>query len=829
MGRPRTDLTISAASTDPEPEPYSGERPRHFVQFFEQEETLIRSLGDYMSAGLVAGDVCIVVGTGAHRDALRGRLLDAGHDVDLALDSGQLVLLDAAETLSGLLIRGYVDVARMRDRLGDILERARAAGRGVRIFGEMVALLWAAEQRETAVELEERWNELQAEHGFSLFCAYPFHELGGEEGLSALRQVCDSHSELLPPESFATIPSPSDRLRSIVQWRHKAQLLESEIAERRRAEESLRATKEELEQQVQDLRRLHELSVGLAGILDVTTVLREVLRGALAVSGTSIGLLSLTPDDADGRTDGLALRVHSGFDEDFLKESEWIPAGYGACGTCLARRQRVIVEDTDTDPIFADCRETARRGGFRACHSTPLVTRSRRIIGVLSVHFREPHRPSDRETRLMDLFAQAAADAIENARLHERSRRELDERHQLLLREQEARTESEKAGRLKDEFLATVSHELRTPLTSIIGWTHMLRHDKLDEAMTARALETIERASTAQAQLVEDMLDVSRMISGKVRLTVTPVDPAIVVQAACNAVQLAATSKDIRVSVTNGPPAPCGFHVLGDASRLQQVVWNLVANAVKFTPKGGHVDVRVHRDRDFTTIEVRDDGEGIDPAFLPHLFARFRQADGSSSRRHGGLGLGLAIVRHVVELHGGTVDASSEGIGRGSTFTVRLPMMPTAAEPALLPEIDVTAAEERRAVAESSPLRGVRVLVVDDDADTLAMLKAVLEDQAVAVTTAASVGEALQRLEDGEFDVLVSDLAMPGEDGYSLIRRLRAREGLSGRPLPAIALTAYVRVEDRRRALAAGFQMFVPKPIEPEELSSTIATLAQRS
>jgi signal transduction histidine kinase len=270
----------------------------------------------------------------------------------------------------------------------------------------------------------------------------------------------------------------------------------------------------------------------------------------------------------------------------------------------------------------------------------------------------------------MDLYARMAADAIENARLHQQAQQELKEREQLLVREQHARAEAEHAGRMKDEFLATVSHELRTPLTAIIGWSQRLRSGRLDESKMARALEIIERSAVAQAQVVEDILDVSRMIMGQFQLHVEPVDVASVINAAIDAVQLAADSKGIHLEVKLDPAAR---HIMGDATRLQQVIWNLLVNAIKFTPSGGHVNVKLTRAGWNAQIIVSDTGEGIDPDFLPFIFDRFRQADGTSTRAHSGLGLGLAIVQHLVELHGGTVQASSPGEGCGATFTIMLP------------------------------------------------------------------------------------------------------------------------------------------------------------
>ncbi len=394
-----------------------------------------------------------------------------------------------------------------------------------------------------------------------------------------------------------------------------------------------------------------------------------------------------------------------------------------------------------------------------------------------------------------------------------------------LVREQMARAEAESANRMKDEFLATVSHELRTPLNAIMGWSHMLRSGRLDPATMARAFETIDRNAKSQAQLIEDILDVSRVITGRLRLNMGPVDVASVINSAIDSVQLAADSKGIHLGVTLDPSIR---HTVGDAGRLQQVIWNLIANAIKFTPSRGRIEVRVERFDAALQLCVSDNGVGISADFLPFIFDRFRQADSTSTRAHGGLGLGLAIVRHLVELHGGSVRADSAGLGKGATFTIRLPLA-VDSRPAKnrqdRSEENSWSAEYKERIAESHSLDNVRVLLVDDDQDNLQLLAMMLSGQRARVQTAASAEEALQVLEWYKPDVLVSDLAMPGEDGYSLIGKVRGMEIL--KHIPAVALTSYVRIEDRARALSAGFNMFVPKPIEPLELIAAIANLAE--
>ena len=399
------------------------------------------------------------------------------------------------------------------------------------------------------------------------------------------------------------------------------------------------------------------------------------------------------------------------------------------------------------------------------------------------------------------------------------------EREQLLAKEQAARAEAEAANRMKDEFLATLSHELRTPLNAMVGWTQLLRTRKFDEKTTVRALETIDRNTKSLAQLIEDVLDVSRIITGKLRLNVRPVELVPVIEAAIETVLPAAEAKNIRIeSILDSSVGS----VLGDANRLQQVVWNLLSNAVKFTPKGGRVEMRLEAINSRVQIRVSDTGQGINPDFLPYVFERFRQADSTTTRSYGGLGLGLAIVRHLVELHGGTVDAESPGLGLGATFIVNLPLRAVRVEVSEPQQVQPTAAGEVPTISGSS-LDGLRVLVVDDEADARDLLTTVLRQYGAEVTAVATASEALEALKQLKPNVLVSDIGMPEEDGYALIRKVRALDAEQGGRIPAVALTAYARAEDRKQALLAGFQLHVPKPVDPTELAVVVANLTGRT
>ncbi len=408
---------------------------------------------------------------------------------------------------------------------------------------------------------------------------------------------------------------------------------------------------------------------------------------------------------------------------------------------------------------------------------------------------------------LAEELARRAAMAIDNARLYE------SERH--------ARTEAEAATRARDAFLATVSHELRTPLSPILSWARMLQKGTLDADKARHALETIERSARSEAQLIEDLLDVSRIIAGKLRLDVRRVDLVPVIRAGIAVVQPAADAKNIRVQAILDPEAGT---VAGDPERLQQVAWNLLSNAVKFTPEGGRVQVVLKRLHAHVEVAVSDTGQGIRPQFLPRIFQRFEQADSSMTRAHGGLGLGLAIVRHIVELHGGSVHAESAGEGRGAVFTVKLPLLMrrTAGEvEGRHPKVGAPTNGH-----DTPALNGLRVLVVDDEPDSNDVVSALLSSCGAEVRIAGSVAQALEVLTQWRTDVLVTDIGMPGEDGYGLLMKVRGQPGESAR-LPAVALTAYASRDDRIRLLSAGFQAHVPKPVDPDELVTVVANLGR--
>jgi PAS domain S-box-containing protein len=432
----------------------------------------------------------------------------------------------------------------------------------------------------------------------------------------------------------------------------------------------------------------------------------------------------------------------------------------------------------------------------RSSMTAPLMARGRTFGAITVLSTRDERRFDEADLALLEELAARAALAIDNARLYR---------------------DAQEANRTKDEFLGTVSHELRTPLTAILGWAHILEK-KRDPESIERGLAIIERNAKSQAQIIEDILDVSRIISGKLRLDLRAVELAPAVQAAIDVVRPSAEARGIELAARLEEGLG---QVLGDADRLQQVAWNLLSNAIKFTPKGGRVELHMTRVGSAARMVVRDTGKGIDPEFLPHVFERFRQADSSTSRAHAGLGLGLSIVRHIVELHGGYVRAESAGKGKGATFVVDVPL-----------HAPTRVAEARASTPSPSPngrrLDGLKVLVVDDEPDARDLIAVILGDQGAEVTTAASASEAFKQIVSVRPDVLVSDIGMPGEDGYWLIRKVRALKDDLAR-VPAIALTAYARADDARKAFLAGYQMHVAKPVEPATLTAVVFDVGGRN
>ncbi|MES1244070.1 MAG: ATP-binding protein [Acidobacteriota bacterium] len=585
---------------------------------------------------------------------------------------------------------------------------------------------------------------------------------------------------------------------------------------------------EQLREQSEVLETINRLGRILSAELDLQKLVQAVTDAATELTGAHFGSFFYNVLDEKGAS--YMLYTLSGIPREAFANFP-MPRATKLFGPTFRGEGTIRIADVRKDPRHG---QNPPYHGMPPGHlpvvsylAVPVVSRSGEVIGGL--FFGDPRAGvfTERHERIIEGLAAQAAVAMDNARLYDAAQQALRERETLLASEQAARQEAEVASRAKDEFLGLISHELRNPLNAILGWTRLLAGGQLDPVALVRAVDTIDRNAKLQARLIDDMLDVSRIVSGKLRLDAQPVDLTGVIHAAVDTSRSAADAKEIRLQIVLDFGAGV---VLGDPVRLQQIVWNLLSNAIKFTPKNGRVQVQLERVSSHVEITVSDTGPGIDEDFLPHVFERFRQADSSASKKHGGLGIGLSIVRHLVEMHGGAVTAGNRVDPSGAVFTVRLPLMAVKplAEPADPQRVHPAAGGS---VSFDCPpeLQGVKVLAVDDEADARHLLTAVLERCGAAVRTCSSAADVVATLEDFEPDVLVSDIGMPGEDGYALIRRVRAWEAEGGRkPVPAVALTAYARVEDRLQALLAGYNMHVPKPVEPAELAIVIASLSSK-
>jgi PAS domain S-box-containing protein len=550
-------------------------------------------------------------------------------------------------------------------------------------------------------------------------------------------------------------------------------------------------------------------------------VLETIVRDAETQSADGMLCSILVMDETGQR---LLLGAAPSLPRAYNQSIHGLPIGpsAGSCGTAAFQRRPVFVTDIASDPLWESYRELATPHGLAACHSTPIFNGEGTVLGTVALYYREPRQPSARDNDLIRSATHMAGIVLEKDRVDRRLRLSLEA-------EQAARGEAERASRMKDEFLATLSHELRTPLNAILGWTRII-HLKPDlPTDLLQGVDVIERNARAQATIIQDLLDMSAIVSGKVRLNMQPLDVETVAQAALDTVAPAAQAKQIQLACLVQTPGDT--LVSGDGSRLQQVLWNLLSNAVKFTPREGRVEVMVRRAGSNVDVHVSDTGAGIAPDFLPHVFDRFRQADASTTRRFGGLGLGLSIVKQIVELHGGTVRAASPGVNRGATFTVSLPVavLRAEAEPEAQPAQPTAPHRAQGAAPDHAEVEGVRVLVVDDDLDAREMVRRLLEERRASVRTAGSADEAMRLLLEQRFDVLISDIGMPGEDGHALMQRVRALGPAAGGDVPALALTAYARPEDRAHALRSGFQLHAAKPIEPATLFTLVAGLARRA
>jgi len=586
----------------------------------------------------------------------------------------------------------------------------------------------------------------------------------------------------------------------------------TDVDQVKRAEQALRDESHVLE-------LLNSTGTTLASTRDLRSLLQAVTDAATHIAGARHGAFLYHPQEHGNSGNLFSLFTVSGASPaEFEAFGESGTSGLFAPG--IAGHGVVRSDDILFDARFQSLPNA--HPPLRSYLSVPVVAHSGEALGTMFFGHPEPGVFSERTERIVRGIAAQAAVAIDNARLYEAAQRAADERKVLLENERVARAEAERVSNMKDEFLATLSHELRTPLSAILGWAQVLRRGSRDQNDLQRGLQTIERNARSQAQLIEDLLDMSRITSGKVLLDMQTVAPAGFIDAAVETVRPAADAKNIRIE--KHYTTDTGM-VAGDPARLQQVVWNLLSNAIKFTPRDGQVDIDLSRNDTSVLITVRDNGAGIKPEFITHVFERFRQADASMTRRHGGLGLGLAIVKQLIEQHGGTVRAESDGEGQGASFTIELPLAkqqapaPRSARAAMIlptpstPEMTVL------------DLSGVDALVVDDDRDARELIKRILNDCGATVRIAASARDAIDLFTEAPPQLLISDLGMPEVDGFELLDWVRRLPRAQGSQVPAIALTAFARSEDRLRALESGFSAHISKPVEPSELIATVASV----
>lgn len=548
---------------------------------------------------------------------------------------------------------------------------------------------------------------------------------------------------------------------------------------------------------------------------------REFLRTATAVLGSHLGASRCAyASVADDRDTVTVIGDYTHACASLV--GEFRLSAFGKSIVAAARKGRtLVVSDIESVADSTAVRDKYTALGIRAFVSRPLI-RNGRLAALLSVQQSEPREWTSEEVRLIEEVAERSWSAIDRIS----AANELDHsRERLLSAERAARLAAERAGRMKDEFLATLSHELRTPLSAIMGWAQLLSSKPNDAQLAAEGASVILRNAAVQAQIIDDLLDMSRIVAGKVRLEIVPVDFAVLLAESIDTVRTAANAKGIQVTLSAPERLP---QISGDPQRLHQVFWNLLSNAVKFTPCDGRIDVTITLDGGQIAVAVKDNGEGIDPAFIDHAFDRFKQADASSARRHGGLGIGLAIVRQLVELHGGAVSASSAGPGMGSEFVVRFPLKSRIVAEGVTEDLDSEALrrEQRGSLDVSLPrLDGVRILVVDDEFDTREAARRLLAARGAEVVDAADAGYAFELLRTAHPDILISDIGMPGEDGLSLMRRIRNLPPESGGAIPALALTAYVRAADRESAAEAGFDDLLGKPCSEAALVRALVKL----
>ncbi|HZQ20043.1 MAG TPA: ATP-binding protein [Terriglobales bacterium] len=617
----------------------------HSVQFYEQDAILLDGLVPFIGSALGAGDSAIVIATKVHREGLANRLRAQGIDISVAVAQGRFMQLDAAETMNKFLVDSWPDAKLFRDVIGGTVERLAAAAtssrKEVAAFGEMVALLWSEGKAEAAIRLEQLWNELAQTHSFKLHCAYPIADFSDREHSEKLKLICAEHSAVFPTESYMGLVTEDERLRTVATLQQKANALERLAAERER----LAVT---LADEVEELRRIHDLATRMSW-LDMNAVVRDVLKSVAAVHRTEMGLLSLRIPNHNELYPAASL----GFSSVFLEQIARVPEGAGACGTCLQTRERVIVADTETDEIFAPYRDAARLAGFRSVHSTPLLDRSKQLVGVLSVHFKEPYCPSEREQRLTDLYARLAVCAIENARLYEALQDEFSQRKQA----QQALIQAEKlaaAGRLA----ATIAHEINNPLEAVTNYLFLARKNPAVPPEVRRHLDIVDEELDRVAHIAQQTLGFYRDNSEPQYVEVTKS-----IEGVLTIYERKLQYKNLRVETDFTPD----LNVWVLQGEFRQAISNLIANAIDASSDGGRILIRTHIRDSRACITIADTGVGMAREVKEKVFTPF-----FTTKEQVGTGLGLWTTKTLIEKHGGRVLLRSKEL-RGTVMSVILP------------------------------------------------------------------------------------------------------------------------------------------------------------
>jgi PAS domain S-box-containing protein len=773
----------------------------HTVQFYETEEALHSLASDFIAEGLIAGERVIVVATEAHRREFAAKLRAKRIDYE----AGRLLMVDAEQMLSSFMSGEMPDAGRFNEHVGGAIRNHNSDGSTIRIYGEMVDVLWRDGNTDAALRLEDFWNDIEKEIPFSLLCAYSLSRFFGECETVGFESICRRHDQVVPSlrQALAAQQRSEAELKDFVDnapiglhwigpdgkilWANDAELA---FLGYTRAEyvghhiNEFHADQDVLDDILRRLKRNEEIHDYETRVVTKDGSVKHVAitSNALFVNGEFIHTRCFTRDITDRKRlqDGNAFLLDAttalNRTLDYETRLREIPR---LVIPRLADRCSVDVEDEHAMLDVAD-------------HTMVVPMKSGdRILGSITFTGidRKPYDAVD--VALATEFAQRAAIALENARLYQLA---------------------QVANRTKDEFLATLSHELRTPLTAILGWSRMMLLGGFDAETTRTALETIERSAHTQAALIDDLLDLSKIVTGKLTLQTDLVDLTTVVYNAVQTTKLAADAKNITLDVAGISERAI---VIGDATRLQQIVWNLLSNAIKFSENGGRVSLSLDRVQGDVRIVVRDAGRGINPEFLPHVFEPFRQADGASTRMYNGLGLGLAIVKYLAEHHGGNVAAESAGPGLGATFTVTLPLAARRSK-------QVHAAPKDEIV----DLQGISVLLVDDDEATRDVVSAMLRRCGADVQSASCVNDACTLLDAKLPQIVVTDIAMPDLDGFALLRYLRGRNG-SAHDVRMVALTAMGQPHAEKSLRDAGFHAYVRKPVDPLEFARVISTLQQ--